>query len=170
MVSFGVAPALVMYEFALKDLGKWGWLAAFIYVAGAALRLARFNTNIKVVDKRFFQGMPSPAAGALMAGLVWLVVDNRLFVKSPYLPWIAFAFTVYAGITMVSNAPFWSGKAIALKKSVPFWAMIVVALLFVVAASDPPVMLFGFFVAYGLSGYLLAIWRKITGYEAPAAE
>lgn len=81
MVSFGVAPALIAYEWVLKDLGKWGWLAAFVYCAGAALRLARFNTNIGVVDKRFFQGLPSPAAASLIAGFVWLAVDNKLPVK-----------------------------------------------------------------------------------------
>ena len=76
MVSFGAAPALVMYEWALQDLGKLGWVAAFIYCAGAALRLARFNTNIDVVDKRYFQGLPSPAAAALVAGMVWVGIDN----------------------------------------------------------------------------------------------
>ncbi len=81
MVSFGVAPALIAYEWVLKDLGKWGWLAAFVFCAGAALRLARFNTNIAVVDKRFFQGLPSPAAASLIAGFVWLAVDNKLHVQ-----------------------------------------------------------------------------------------
>jgi CDP-diacylglycerol---serine O-phosphatidyltransferase len=161
MVSFGVAPALVMYEWTLKGLGKWGWLAAFIYVAGAAMRLARFNTNIKVVDKRFFQGLPSPAAGALLAGFVWLAVDMRLPIKQSYLAWTAFAVTVYSGVTMVSNAPFWSGKALAIKQSVPFWALGVVALVFVAVSSDPPVVLFGLFVIYGVSGYALWAWRLI---------
>jgi CDP-diacylglycerol--serine O-phosphatidyltransferase len=161
MVSFGVAPALVMYEWSLKGLGKWGWLAAFVYVAGAAMRLARFNTNIKVVDKRFFQGMPSPAAGALMAGFVWLAVDMRLPIKQTDLAWTAFAVTVYAGVTMVSNAPFWSGKALAIKQSVPFWALGLVALAFVAVSSDPPVVLFGLFVLYGISGYVLWAWRLI---------
>ncbi len=159
MVSFGVAPALIMYEWTLKGLGRWGWLAAFIYVAGAAMRLARFNTNIKVVDKRFFQGMPSPAAGALMAGFVWLAVDMRLPIKQNYLAWTAFAVTVYAGVTMVSNAPFWSGKALAIKQSVPFWALGVVALVIVAVSSDPPLVLFGLFVIYGISGYALWAWR-----------
>jgi len=81
MVSFGVAPALVMYEWILKDLGRWGWLAAFVYCSGAALRLARFNTNVGVVDKRYFQGLPSPAAAALIAGFVWLATDNRVPLK-----------------------------------------------------------------------------------------
>src|SRR5690606_13943009 len=100
MTSFGIAPALVMYEWMLHDLGRWGWLAAFIYVAGAALRLARFNTNIGIVDKRFFQGLPSPAAAALVAGFVWLAVDNKLSMQDGVLAWTAFAFTVYAGLGM----------------------------------------------------------------------
>src|SRR5690625_2545059 len=97
MTSFGLAPALVMYQWALQDLGRWGWLAAFIYVVGAALRLARFNINVAVVDKRFFQGLPSPAAAALMAGFLWLVVDHKIvIVKDHLIPWIAWAITVYA--------------------------------------------------------------------------
>ncbi|QDQ87118.1 CDP-diacylglycerol--serine O-phosphatidyltransferase [Alcaligenaceae bacterium SJ-26] len=159
MISFGVAPALVMYEWALKDLGRWGWLAAFIYVAGAALRLARFNTNIAIVDKRFFQGLPSPAAAALVAGFVWLSVDNKFPVQSDLLVWIAFALTVYAGTVMVSNAPFYSGKSFALGRSVPFWALLIVVVVFVFISSDPPVVLFGLFVVYGISGWFLLAWR-----------
>src|ERR1700733_13974446 len=120
MVSFGVAPALVMYEWVLKDLGRWGWLAAFVYCSGAALRLARFNTNIGVVDKRFFQGLPSPAAAALIAGFVWLASDNRVPVNLVWLPWVAFVLTIYAGVTMVWNAPFYTGKALDVRHRVPF--------------------------------------------------
>ena len=80
MVSFGAAPALVIYEWSLRGLGKWGWVAAFVYVAGAALRLARFNTNLAVVDKRFFQGLPSPASAALVAGFVWVFEIGRAHV------------------------------------------------------------------------------------------
>ena len=101
MVSFGVAPAIVGYVWALKDMGKLGWVAAFVYLAGAALRLARFNTNIGVVDKRFFQGLPSPAAAALVAGLVWLVTDwapQGLVNLDPVtLGWIVWVLMVYAG-------------------------------------------------------------------------
>jgi CDP-diacylglycerol---serine O-phosphatidyltransferase len=166
MVSFGVAPALIMYEYTLKGLGKWGWLAAFIYVAGAAMRLARFNTNIKVVDKRFFQGMPSPAAGAMMAGFVWMAVDQRLPIQTSHVAWTAFALTAYAGVTMVSNAPFWSGKALAIKRSVPFWALGVVALVFVTVSFDPPVVLSALFVLYGASGYALWLWRWLKRPKA----
>ena len=159
MTSFGVAPALVAYQFALHDLGRWGWLAAFVYVAGAALRLARFNANIAVVDKRFFQGLPSPAAAALVAGFVWLVQDNRVNVSDTWLAWTMFAITVYAGCTMVSNAPFYSGKSFALTRSVPFWVMLLVVLIFVFVSSDPPVVLFGLFILYGLSGWVVWGWR-----------
>jgi CDP-diacylglycerol--serine O-phosphatidyltransferase len=161
MVSFGVAPALIAYEWVLKDLGKWGWLAAFVFCAGAALRLARFNTNIGVVDKRFFQGLPSPAAASLIAGFVWLAVDNKLQVQELALPWVMFVLTIYAGITMVSNALFYSGKALDVRYRAPFGVMILVILGFVLISSDPPVALFGLFVAYALSGYVFWVWQKI---------
>ncbi|MBN9460355.1 MAG: CDP-diacylglycerol--serine O-phosphatidyltransferase [Burkholderiales bacterium] len=171
MVSFGAAPALIMYEWSLRGLGKWGWLAAFIYVAGAALRLARFNANIGVVDKRFFQGLPSPAAAALVAGLVWIVTDLRqtkwITASGADLSWAAFALTVYAGITMVSNVPFYSFKDINLKKSVPFIFVIGVVLLFVLVSSDPPIVLFSLFLLYGVSGYALWFWRWRTGGTHP---
>ena len=159
MTSFGVAPALVAYEWILQDLGRWGWLAAFVYVAGAALRLARFNTNIGVVDKRFFQGLPSPASAALVAGFVWLAIDNKLPIHDSVMAWVAFGLTMYAGISMVSNAPFFSGKSFALGRSVPFWGILVVVAVFVFVSSDPPVVLFGLFVLYGLSGWVLWLWR-----------
>jgi len=165
MVSFGVAPSLVMYEWILRDLGKWGWLAAFVYCAGAALRLARFNTNIGSVDKRFFQGMPSPAAAALIAGFVWLAIDNKLPVKELWMPWVAFGLTLYAGLSMVSNAPFYSGKALDVRHRVPFGVMVLVLVLFVVISSDPPVALFGLFVCYAVSGYLLWGWRTLHGQQ-----
>ncbi|NYT66201.1 CDP-diacylglycerol--serine O-phosphatidyltransferase [Alcaligenaceae bacterium] len=159
MISFGMAPALVMYIWQLQGLGRWGWLAAFIYVVGAALRLARFNTNIAVVDKRFFQGLPSPAAAALVAGFVWLVVDNKLVMSDDTIAWTAFSITVYAGIAMVTNAPFYSGKSFALGRSVPFWVMLVLVAVFVFVSSNPPIALFGLFVVYGLSGWVVMIWR-----------
>src|SRR5690606_8172585 len=96
MVSFGAAPALVMYEWALKDLGNLGWIAAFIYCACAALRLARFNTTLDSADKRFFQGLPSPAAAALAAGLVWIVHDNGI--SGSDVVWLAALLTVFAGL------------------------------------------------------------------------
>jgi CDP-diacylglycerol--serine O-phosphatidyltransferase len=159
MTSFGVAPALVVYEWTLHDLGRWGWLAAFVYVSGAALRLARFNTNIAVVDKRFFQGLPSPAAAALVAGFIWLVVDNRLQVSHQTVSWAAFTITLYAGIAMVTNLPFYSGKTFALSKSVPFWVILVFVAGFVFISSDPPLILFALFIGYGLSGWAVWLWR-----------
>ena len=160
MVSFGAAPALVMYEWALQDLGKLGWVAAFIYCAGAALRLARFNTNIDVVDKRYFQGLPSPAAAALVAGMVWVGLDNDF--TGDELRWYAAALTIFAGVSMVSNVLFWSGKSINLRKSVPFIVLIALVLAFALISSYPPGILFGLFLAYAASGYVIAVlrWRK----------
>jgi CDP-diacylglycerol--serine O-phosphatidyltransferase len=163
MVSFGVAPALVAYEWVLKDLGKWGWLAAFTYCAGAALRLARFNANIGVVDKKFFQGLPSPAAAALLAGFIWLADDNKIPVKDSAIPLVTFFITIYAGLTMVSNARFYSGKALDIRYRVPFWVMVLLILGFVLISSNPPLTLFGLFVVYSLSGYVLWMWERAMG-------
>lgn len=153
MVSFGAAPALVMYEWALQDLGKLGWIAAFIYCAGAALRLARFNTNIGVIDKRFFQGLPSPAAAALIAGLVWVGIDNGF--SGSELSAYACVLTIFAGVSMVSNVLFWSGKSINLRKSVPFFVVIALVLVFALVSSYPPGILFGLFLVYAGSGYVM---------------
>lgn len=163
MVSFGVAPALVAYEWVLKDLGKWGWLAAFTYCAGAALRLARFNVNTAVVDKKFFQGLPSPAAGALIAGFIWLADDSKIPVRDSAIPWITFFITVYAGLTMVSNARFYSGKALDIRYRVPFGVMVLMLLTFVLVSTNPPLTLFGVFVIYSISGYVIWAWERITG-------
>ena len=161
MVSFGAAPALIVYEWSLRGLGKLGWLAAFVYCAGAALRLARFNTNIGVVDKRFFQGLPSPAAAALVAGFIWLVDDLRI--AGTDFNWLSWVITVYAGLTMVTNVPFYSFKDINFKKSVPFIAIFLIVLIFVAVSSDPPKVLFGLFVIYGLSGYGVFFWQWFKG-------
>jgi len=171
MVSFGVAPALVVYVWALKDfagmktvamLGPWlssklGWIAAFIYCACTALRLARFNTTLDVADKRFFQGLPSPAAACLVAGLVWAL--NEYQIQGADVKWLAWGLTVFAGLTMVSNFKFYSGKDINLRKSVPFSVVVGITLGMVVLfmlSSTLPETLFLLFVAYGCSGY--AIW------------
>jgi CDP-diacylglycerol--serine O-phosphatidyltransferase len=155
MVSFGAAPALVVYEWALKDLGKLGWIAAFIYCVGAALRLARFNTNLEVVDKRWFQGLPSPAAAALVAGLVWVLIDNEW--SGQEARWYACALTIFAGVTMVTNLRYYSGKNINLRKSVPFIIVVAIALGFALVSSYPPGVLFALFLAYALSGYAIAV-------------
>ncbi|ETH06533.1 transposase, IS481 family [Bordetella pertussis 2371640] len=120
---------------------------------------ARFNTNIAVVDKRFFQGLPSPAAAALVAGFVWLAIDNKLPIHDSIMAWVAFVLTMYAGVAMVSNASFFSGKNFALGRSVPFWGILLVVAVFVFVSSDPPVVLFGLFVLYGLSGWVVMAWR-----------
>jgi len=158
MVSFGVAPALVMYSFALKDMGKLGWIAAFVYCAAAALRLARFNTMLAVQDKRWFMGLPSPAAAALVAGFVWLTVDNRF--GGDEMRWLAWLVTAFAGISMVTNVAFYSGKDFNLKRSVPFVAIVLIALGFSLISLDPPIVLFLLFLAYGLSGYVLWFKRR----------
>ncbi len=158
MVSFGVAPALVMYEWALKGMGKWGWFAAFIYCVATALRLARFNTNIDVVDKHYFQGLPSPAAAALVAGFVWVMLDSGFDGES--LRWYAAVLTVFAGLSMVSNLPFYSFKTINMRKSVPFLVIFLIALFFVLISSDPPIVLFGLFLCYSLSGFVLWLMRQ----------
>ena len=165
MVSFGAAPALIAYEWALRGLGKWGWFAAFVYCACTALRLARFNTNVGVVDKRFFQGLPSPAAAALVMGFIW-VMDNQGFTgieEGPWLGWTTFAVTLYAGLTMVTNAPFYSFKDLGPKRSVPFIVIVLIALSIALIAMHPPFVLVGLFVIYGLSGYAVYVWKKMKG-------
>lgn len=159
MVSFGVAPALVLYVWALKPMGKLGWIAAFIYCAGAALRLARFNTKLDESDKRYFQGLPSPAAAALLAGLVWVMHDNEIQgtdILGGWLQmkWLAWSFTVFAGLTMVSDLRYFSGKDFNLRRSVPFVVILLVVLVFVLVSYSPPEVLFVLFVCYGLSGYI----------------
>ena len=158
MVCFGAAPALIMYEWALKSLGRLGWIAAFIYCAAAALRLARFNTNLDVVDKRYFQGLPSPAAAALCAGLIW-VIDDFQIERAEVIIGIACAITVFAGLTMVSNLPFYSFKTFNLRRSVPFWGVLLIVLAMLVISSNPPMVLFLLFVGYTFSGYFLWGWR-----------
>lgn len=157
MVSFGVAPALVIYEWAFKGMGKLGWFAAFIYCAATALRLARFNTNIDVVDKRYFQGLPSPAAAALVAGFVWVMLDYEF--TGEEVRWYALILTVFAGLSMVSNLPFYSFKDFNMRKSVPFVVIFLVALFFVLISSYPPGVLFGLFLVYAVSGYVLWVMR-----------
>ena len=163
MVSFGAAPALIAYEWALKGLGRWGWIAAFVYCACAALRLARFNVNTQVVDKRYFQGLPSPAAAALVAGFLWLMED--IGVKGYEVSWVMFGVALYAGLTMVTNVPFYSFKDIQMKRSVPFAVIVLIALGIGLINSHPPSVLFGLFVVYGLSGYAVYGWRKAKGIQ-----
>ena len=166
MVSFGAAPALIVYEWALRGLGKMGWAAAFVYCACAALRLARFNTNIGVVDKRFFQGLPSPAAAALVTGFIWIMDDAgfREGVRDiPWLVWTTWTLTLYAGLTMVTNVPFYSFKDFGFKRSVPFITLVAIALGMALISQHVPGTLFGLFLLYGLSGYGMYVYRRMRG-------
>jgi CDP-diacylglycerol--serine O-phosphatidyltransferase len=160
MVSFGAAPALVMYEWALRDMGRIGWIAAFAYCAFAALRLARFNTQLSVADKRWFTGLPSPAAAALVVGMIWVFNDYQ--VRGGEVKWIAASVTVYAGITMVSSVRFYSGKDINLRRAVPFYVVLLLVLALLLISLEPSHVLWGVMLAYGLSGYVMWLvqrWR-----------
>lgn len=171
MVSFGVAPALVVYVWALKGMGKLGWIAAFVYCAGVALRLARFNTQLEVMDKRFFRGLPSPAAAALIAGLIWVMHDYQI--KGADIKWLVWGVTVFAGLTMVSNLRYYSGKDINLRRSVPFVVVLLVVLVFVLVSSAPSEVLFGIFVLYALSGYgvwLIDLFKRARATREGGAE
>lgn len=168
MVSFGVAPALILYVWALKPLGKLGWIAAFIYCACAALRLARFNTKLddEHQDKRFFQGLPSPAAAALLAGFVWVsyeygVTGRDVFFGVLKWKWMAWTLTVFAGASMVSDLRYYSGKDINLKASVPFFVILGIVLAFVLISYSPPEVLFLIMAVYALSGYVIWLRSKI---------
>ena len=173
MVSFGAAPALVVYTWALNGLGKVGWIVAFVYCACGALRLARFNTNIGVVDKRYFQGLPSPAAAAIVAGFVWAA--TYLGFSGDDVNWLALLLTLYAGLSMVTNIPFYSFKVINFRKLVPFSVLVLIALVIALIAFRPALVLFGIFLCYGVSGYVcyfrqLLKGNKISAMKKPSAE
>ena len=164
MVCFGAAPALVVYEWSLRGMGKLGWIAAFVYVAGAALRLARFNTLLEVADKRFFLGLPSPSAAALVAGFVWIVDDYGIDPES--VRWWALFVTLFAGLTMVSNLKYYSFKTINLKKSVPFLAIFLIVLFLALLSYQPAIVLFAAFVAYAISGFVVSAWIRLRRRRA----
>ena len=167
MVSFGAAPALVIYEWSLRGMGKLGWIAAFVYVAGAALRLARFNTMLEVGDKRWFQGMPSPSAAALVAGFVFIADDYGIAPADA--KWWAWGVTLFAGLIMVSNLKYYSFKTINLKKSVPFVAVLLFVVFLALLSYQPAVVLFGGFVAYAISGFAVSGWMLLRRRRPPAA-
>ena len=150
MVSFGIAPALVAYNWGLTELGKIGWLAAFIYVAGAALRLARFNTQVGIADKRFFQGLASPAAAALVVGQVWVGVEYGIDGNDYSI--IVALLTGLTGLLMVSNFKYNSFKEVDWHGKVPFVAILIIMLVFVVVATEPALVLFLVFALYALAG------------------
>ena len=158
MVSFGVAPALLMYFYLFEGLGKIGWIGAFVYVAAGSLRLARFNTQIGVQDKRYFQGLPSPAAAALIAGLVWAkemmgpsAYDDQFLIIGS---WIIL---VSAGILMVSNIRYYSFKEINFKGRSSFKLLLLATLIMIVVSLWPSAILFIFFFVYTLSGLVLTM-------------
>lgn len=159
MVAFGVAPALVIYAWALKDMGRLGWVAALIYCACAAIRLAHFNTQVTVADSRYFQGLPSPAAAGLVTGLVWAMLDF-FQVSGSQVKWLAWGVTVFAGLTMASfYLRFYSFKDLNFRKNAPFVVPLILVLAFGVISHELPIVLFGFFALYALSGYVMWLWQ-----------
>jgi len=164
MVSFGVAPALVAFSWALQDLGKVGWVAAFIYVAGAALRLARFNTQLAVADKNFFTGLASPAAAAIVAGTVWVFSETGT--TGSDIAWLMAVVVPAAGLLMVRNFRYHSFKGLDLRGKVPFVAMLAVVFVFVVVSIDPAKVLLGVFMTYALSGPAYEAWVRLREKRA----
>ena len=168
MVSFGVAPALVMFSWALGDLGKFGWSAAFIYVACAALRLARFNTQTDTSDGHYFTGLASPAAACIIASTVWVCHD---------LGWVGQALpeevavlvailTAVIGLLMVANIPYYSFKTLDLHGRVPFAVILIIVLIFGLVTVDPPSVFLIGFLAYAVSGPVLLVRRGRPGKAA----
>lgn len=162
MVSFGVAPALVMFSWALSDLGKFGWAVSFIYVACAALRLARFNTQIDTADKNYFSGLASPAAAAVVAGMVWVCADEGLVDgQVPVaLAVLAGCLTALMGFLMISSVKYHSFKGFDLRGRVPFVAMIVIVVGFGVFMLDEARVLLAGFLLYALSGPAAMLYRR----------
>ncbi|MCP5418065.1 MAG: CDP-diacylglycerol--serine O-phosphatidyltransferase [Chromatiaceae bacterium] len=156
MVAFGLAPSLVIYVWSLSTLGKLGWLAAFVYTAGAALRLARFNTQLGSADKRYFQGLPSPAAAAVIAGSVWIAVDQGI--SGSDVSYLACFLTGVTGLLMVSNFRYNSFKEVDYRGKVPFFSIVVVMLGFAVVVVQPQVVLFLLFLIYAFSGPVLTLF------------
>ncbi len=173
LVSFGLAPALIMYQWALFSMrdssvawGKFGWMAAFIYVACAALRLARFNVQIEEVDKRFFIGLPSPSAAGIMVGMIWMLHDLDISGAALQIP--ALIMTIVAGLLMVSNVKYNSFKDFDVKSKVPHLTILGVVLAFALVQVDPPKVLFAVFFVYALSGpfnYLREYKKKMDESE-----
>ena len=161
MVSFGLAPALVVYQWALFGMGKLGWLAAFVYTACASLRLARFNTQATSIDKRYFQGLPSPGAAAVLAGLVWFGSSYGL-IDGTTIGAMCFLVTVIIGLLMVSNIRYHSFKEFDLKNRIPFVTFLIIVPVFVLIAIEPALILFLLAIIYAISGpiYTLILLRR----------
>ncbi len=158
MMSFGAAPALLVYIWSLSNLGKIGWVVAFVHTAGAALRLARFNTQVDTADKRYFQGLPSPAAAAILAGFVWFT-ESHGFAGTETARWVTLALSLMTGLLMVSNFRYHSFKNVDFRGRVPFMRAIVMMLAFAVIFTNPPLVLFTLFTAYAVSGPVLTLKR-----------
>ena len=164
MVAFGLAPALVVYLWCLQSLGKVGWLVAFIYAACAALRLARFNSQNGGAEKRYFKGLASPSAAALVAGFIWVGSDwvsvDVASEPSRFITVVGLVVTLFAALLMVSNVLFRSFKDFDMKGRVPFVALLIVVMVFVLISIDPPIVLFAGSLIYALSGPVGALMRR----------
>lgn len=158
MVSFGVAPALVMYLWAFSTLGRLGLFAAFVHTAGGALRLARFNTQLETADKRYFQGLPSPAAAAILAGFIWICLEHGYDID--VIKYLAIALTIGTGLLMVSNFRYSSFKQIDLKGKVPFFVAIAMMLAIAFIMAQPQTMLFLLFLVYAISGPVITLVQR----------
>ena len=158
LVAFGVAPALVAFSWGLSELGQLGWVAAFAYMACAALRLARFNVD---GDEGSFTGLASPAAAGLIVFGLWVAVEQGM-TKPPLFVALVFAvLTVVAALLMVSNYEYFSPKKINLRERIPFVTLVLIAMGFAVAMIDPPMVMFGMALVYAASGPAQGLWRKI---------
>ena len=168
LVSFGLAPALVMYTWSLstlRDFGPtWGkigsWAAAFISAACAALRLARFNTQVAVIDKRYFQGLASPAAAAVCMSFVWSM--DKFGILGEEVCFITMVMAVLVGLLMVSRFRYYSFKSLPMGDRVPFLWIIIGVLILVPFFVDPPRVLFVVFTLYLLSGPVMTLWGRAT--------
>jgi len=155
MISFGLAPALLIYQWSLVELGEFGWLAAFVYTAATALRLARFNTQVTTMDKAYFQGLASPAAAALISGTVWL--GSFYHIQGNNISFFTLPLTILAGVLMVSNIRYRSFKDLDLKGRIPFIKAGLIVLIFVFVAIKPSHTLFLFFLGYALAGPIMTL-------------
>jgi len=170
MVSFGVAPALVIYVWALQPLGRLGWVAAFIYCACAAIRLARFNVKLDIDNKRYFFGLPSPAAATLLASFIWISFDNGISGNDIFLgffpmQWFALILTLFAALSMTSELRFYSGKDINLRHSQPFIAIMIMIIVFAIISHNPAEIIFLATLGYALSGYVNFFRTKLNDKE-----
>lgn len=167
MVSFGVAPALVVFSWALQSLGKLGWICAFIYCVAAAFRLARFNVQLNVADNRYFIGLASPLAASIVAATVWVGVDNRLLDSVPGLPIMVALITISAGFLMVSNVKYYSFKQLD-RSRVPFVVMLPIVLIFGIVMYDLPIGLLAVALLYAIGGPVGAVWARVRNGKKAA--